>query len=494
MAESANLPNPGASGPAGGAHKATDPMDTTYDLVALGGGTGGLVAAAGAAYLGLDAAIVEKSALGGDCLWTGCVPSKALIASGRLAHQMNGAGALGLHGAGHAHDFRSVMERMRSARATVAHHDDPERFRKMGVAVHFGAARFTDPDVVEVEGVGTIRSKRFVIATGAVPAIPPIPGLRKAGYWTYETVFDEDVLPESIAILGGGPIGAEFAQVFARLGSRVTVLEMAPTILVNEDPDVAAFMQRLLAEEGIDVRTGAAVTAVRQEGGRKVVETEEGDAISAHEVFVATGRRPFTGGLDLDAAGVRTSRGAVVVDPHLRTSARTVWAVGDVTGAMQFTHVADQMAKVALRNATLPAKTKIHYDNVPRVTFTDPEVAHVGMSEAEAATIGGTVYQYGLDDLDRAIVDGTAVGFVKVSADGKGRILGATVVAHGGGELILPFVLAKQHGLTLSAIANTIFPYPTMMEGVKKASAEFLRSRLDTPAGRTLKRVIRWLK
>ena len=469
-------------------------MNSTYDLVAIGGGTGGLVSAAGAAYMGLDAAIVEKAALGGDCLWTGCVPSKALIASGRLAHQMNGAHSLGLHPAGQTHDFRAVMERMRSARATVAHHDDPERFRKMGVAVHFGAARFTDPSTVEVDGVGTIRSKRFIIATGAVPAIPPIPGLQEAGYWTYETVFDENELPESIAILGGGPIGTEFAQVFARLGSRVTLLEMAPTILINEDPDVAVFMQRLLAEEGIEVRTGAAVSAVRQEGGRKVVVTDGGDPVAVHEVFVATGRRPFTRGLDLDAAGVRTSRGTVVVNPHLRTSARTVWAVGDVAGAMHFTHVAEQMAKVALRNAILPAKTKIRYDNVPRVTFTDPEVAHVGMSEVEAAAAGGTVYRYGLDDLDRAIVDGTAVGFVKVSADRKGKIMGATVVAHGAGDLILPFVLAKQNGLTLSAIANTIFPYPTMAEGVKRASAEFLRSRLDTPAGRTLKKVIQWLK
>ena len=469
-------------------------MNTTYDLVAVGGGTGGLVAAAGAAYLGLDAAIVERSALGGDCLWTGCVPSKALIASGRLAHQMASARALGLRPAAHAHDFGAVMERMRSARATVAHHDDPERFRGMGVAVHFGAGRFTGPDTVEVEGVGTIRSKRFVIATGAVPAIPPIRGLRGSGYWTYETVFDENELPESIGILGGGPIGIEFAQVFSRLGSRVTVLEMAPTILINEDPDVAEFMRRLLVEEGIDVRTGATVTAVRKNGGHKVVETAGGDAVFVHEVFVATGRRPVTEGMDLEAAGIRTERGAVVVDSHLRTSARTAWAVGDVAGAMQFTHVAEHMAKVALRNATLPVKTKIGYGNVPRVTFTDPEVAHVGMSEQEAAAAGGTVYRYGLDDLDRAIVDGTAIGFVKVSADRKGRIMGATVVAHGAGELILPFVLAKQHGLSLGKVANTIFPYPTMAEGVKRASAEFLRSRLDTPAGQTLKKVIQWLK
>lgn len=469
-------------------------MTGTHDLIALGGGTGGLVSAAGAAYMGLDAAIVEKSALGGDCLWTGCVPSKALIASARLAHRMNGADSLGLYPAGHAHDFREVMERMRAARGTVAHHDDPERFRKMGVTVHFGTARFVNPTTVEVEGVGRLNSKRIVIATGAVPAVPPIPGLRESGYWTYETVFDQNELPQSIAILGGGPIGTEFAQIFSRLGARVTILEMAPTILINEDPDVAAFMQRLLAEEGIDVRTGVAVARVRTEQGRRVVETGGGGEVSVERIFVATGRRPLTSGLDLEAAGVRTERGAVVVDAHLRTSARSVWAVGDVTGAMQFTHVADQMAKVALRNAMLPAKSKIRYDNVPRVTFTDPEVAHVGMSETEATAGGGTIYRYELDDLDRAIVDGAAVGFVKVAADRKGKIMGATIVAHGGGDLILPFVLAKQHGLSLSAVANTIFPYPTMVEGVKRASAEFLRSRLDTAAGRTLKKVIQWLK
>lgn len=469
-------------------------MTAQYDLVALGGGTGGLVAAVGAAYLGLDAAIVEKAALGGDCLWTGCVPSKALIASARQARRMERAAGLGLAASRERHDFRAVMNRMRAARATVAHHDDPERFRKMGVAVHFGGARFLDASTVEVSGVGTIRAKRFVIATGAVAAIPPIPGLAQAGYWTYENVFDQDELPASIAILGGGPIGTEFAQVFARLGSRVTIVEMAPSILIHEDPDVSEFMRNLLREEGIDVRVDARVVGVRTEDGRKVLRTEDGEDIPADEIFVATGRRPFTDGLDLEAAGVETSAGAVTVDARLRTSARSIWGVGDVTGAMQFTHVADQMAKVALRNSVLPLKTKIRYDSVPRVTFTDPEVAQLGMSEEEAVALGGTTYRYSLDDLDRAIVDRAAVGFVKVTADRKGKIMGATIVAHGAGDLILPFVLAKEHGLGLGRIANTIFPYPTMVEGVKRASAEYLRSRLDTASGRTLKRVIQWLK
>ena len=346
--------------------------DRRYDLVAIGGGTGGLVTAAGAAYLGLDAAIVERSALGGDCLWTGCVPSKAVIASARLAHRMERPQRLGLGQRGGAPDsagnrsataprgdFRSVMERMRAARAAVAHHDDPQRFRDMGVAVHFGSARFLDAAAIEVDGVGVIRSKRFVIATGAVAAKPPIPGLNEIGHWTYENVFDQSELPESMAILGGGPIGCEFAQVFSRLGARVTVLEAAPRILVDEDDDVSTYVADLLRAEGIEVRTGAAVIEVR--AGRpgpagKVVRTEDGGEVAAAEVFVATGRRPFTDGMDLDAAGVRTERGAVAVDAHLRTSARTVWAVGDVTGAMQFTHVADHMAKTALRNAVLPSE------------------------------------------------------------------------------------------------------------------------------------------
>ena len=466
-----------------------------YDLVAVGGGTGGLVAAAGAAYLGMRPAIVEKTALGGDCLWTGCVPSKALIASARLARKMDQAAALGLRPSkGGDRDFRAVMERMRAARSTVAHHDDPERFRKMGVGVHFGAARFLDATTVEVEGVGRIRSKRIVLATGARPSTPPIPGLAEAGHWNHETVFDQNELPESVVVLGGGPIGLEFAQVFSRLGAKTTVLEMAPSILVREDPDVSAFMQRLLEAEGIGVRTETRATRVRVENGRTAVETADGKAVAADRVFVATGRRPCTDGLELEAAGVRTERGAVVVDRWLRTSADSVWAVGDVTGGLQFTHVAEHMAKAALRNAVVPGRARVSYDHVPWVTYTDPEVARVGLGEAEAAAEGGTTYRYQMDDLDRAIVDATAVGFVKVSADRRGKVLGATVVAHGAGEMILPLVMAKRHGLSLAQVADTTFPYPTMAEGVKRASGEYMRSRLDTLGGRALKRAIRWLK
>lgn len=456
-----------------------------------------MVTAAGAAYLGLRSAIVEKAQLGGDCLWTGCVPSKALIASGRLAHEMRRAGDLGLRSNSsdaQRQDFRAVMERMRTARSTVAVHDEPDRFREMGVDVHFGSARFVSASELHVEDLGPVFAKRFVVATGATAAVPPIPGLAEAGYWTYENVFDEDELPASITILGGGPIGVEFAQLFARLGAKVTVVEMAPTILTGEDADVADFMQSLLEGESITVRTATVAASVSVQSGRKTVVTGDGEEIHARELFVATGRLPATQGLDLDAAGVRSEKGSVSVDAYLRTSAKSVWAAGDVTGGPQFTHAAEQMAKAVLRNAVVPGKSKVRLDNLPRVTFSDPEVAHVGMSQEQAEASGGTTYRYEMQDLDRAIVDGSAVGFVKISADRKGRVLGATIVAHGAGELLMPLVLARQHGLKLGQIASTIFPYPTMVEGVKRASNAFMRSRLESTPGRTLKRIIRWLK
>ncbi len=466
-----------------------------YDLVALGGGVGGLVATAGAAYLGLKPAVVEKAKLGGDCLWTGCVPSKALIASARLARSMETAATLGLGYGGGKPEFRTVMERVRAARAIVADHDDPERFRRMGADVHFGAARFLSPSVVEVEGVGRLRSKCFFVATGAAPHAPPIPGLAEAGHWTYETVFEHDDLPETIAILGGGPVGVEFAQAFARLGSRVVVLEAARTILTKEDEDAALFMNALLEAEGVAVRVGVAVRSVAAERGAKAVELATGERIRVDEILVATGRRPHTEGLDLASGGIETdATGAVKVDRRLRTTSERAWAVGDAAGAPQFTHVAERMAKVALRNATLPLKATIQYEDVPRVTYTDPEIAHFGLGEKDARAVGASVYRYELDDLDRAVVDASAIGFVKVSADRRGRILGATVVARGAGDLIFPLALAKRHGISLAKLADADFPYPTMVEGVKRAAAMHLRGRLDSFAGKALKRVVRWLK
>jgi len=465
-----------------------------YDLVAVGGGTAGLVSAAGGAYLGIRSAIVERAALGGDCLWTGCVPSKALIASARLAHAMRHADRLGLQPAAPKHAFADVMARMRSARGVVEHHDDPERFRAMGVDVHFGSARFLSPREVEVDGVGRIRSRRFVIATGAVPVAPPIPGLEEIGYLDHHTLFDIDELPARVGVLGGGPIGLEIAQVLARLGARVTVLEMMPRVLPKEDEDIAAMLLEMLRAEGIDIRVGAKVVGVERDGDARALLTEGGGRTVVDEIFVATGRRPALDGLELDRAGVEVRDGAVVVDDSLRTSSPGIWAAGDVTGGLQFTHVADYMAKTVLRNALIPGSVRVDYDNVPWVTYTDPEVAHVGWSQERAEAEGGTTYTYGLDDLDRAIVDGTDRGIVKISADRRGRILGATILGSHAGELLMPVVLARKHGLRLSDLSGTIFPYPTMVEGVKRASDAFQRARLEGTGGKVLKKVIGWLK
>lgn len=465
-----------------------------HDLIAIGGGTAGLVSAAGGAYLGVDAAIVEKAALGGDCLWTGCVPSKALIASARLAHAMRGADALGLTAAAPAHAFSEVMARMRRARGVVEHHDDPQRFRDMGVTVEFGSAHFVSPREIEVEGVGRLRSKRFVIATGATTAVPPIPGLEEAGFLDHHSLFETDTLPPSVAVMGAGPIGLEMAQVLSRLGARVTVVEMSDRILPKEDPDVAEALLAFLEAEGIETKLGFRVASVVTSGDDKVLRTEAGEEVRAAEILVATGRRAVTESLGLEQAGVETERGAVMVDSGLRTTAAGIWAAGDVTGGLQFTHVAEYMAKTVLRNALIPGSTRVDYSVVPWVTYTDPEVAHVGLSQAEAEARGGTTYTYGLDDLDRAIVDGTARGFVKISADSKGRVLGATILGADAGELLMPVVLAMKHGLTLAQIADTIFPYPTMTEGVKRAANEYQRGRLEGVGGTVLKKVISWLK
>ncbi len=463
-----------------------------YDIVAIGGGTAGLVSAAGAAYLGARAAIVEQTALGGDCLWTGCVPSKALIASARAAHGMRSAAELGLTPASPEHDFGAVMDRMRAARARVAHHDDPERFRAMGVAVHEGHARFRAPGSLEVEGVGVIRSKRFVVATGAEPWAPPIPGLRDAGFLTNVTLFDTNARPDSLLVFGGGPIGLELAQVYSRLGSEVTVLELLPRVLPKEDEDVAGLVAEALASEGLTIVTGAEVVRVETVSGRKVAHTKDGRAFTADEILVATGRRPNTHDLGLDTVGVEVDKG-IVTDDTLRTTAKGVWAAGDVVGGLQFTHVADYQAKIVLQNALLPLRKKVDYAAVPWVTYTDPEIGHVGLSEEEAGARGATTYRYDFSDLDRSIADGETAGLVKISADGKGRILGATVVGAAAGELLTPLTLAITHGLTLPKIAGTIFPYPTKVEGVKRAADAFQRERLEGLGGRLLKRVVKWL-
>ncbi len=470
-----------------------------FDLIAIGGGTAGLVTAAGGASLGLKVALIEREALGGDCLWTGCVPSKALIASAKLAHQMRHADRLGLVGASPKHVFREVMERMRAARARVAVHDDPDRFRKLGVDVVFGNAEFEAANVVRVDD-RRLESNRIVVATGSYPTIPPIPGLTKTDGLTHLTAFDQDTLPNRIGILGGGPIGLEFAQVYSRLGATVTVFEMLPRILPREDPEASDAIESRLAEEGITVRTEARVEQISKtdDGGYVLSTTGEADAsidVSVDEIFIATGRRGSTEGLGLGAIGVELDNGSVKVGRNLRSTVPGIWAAGDVAGGLQFTHVADYQAKLVLRNAVFPFTSKGDYTAVPWVTYTDPEVARVGATEVQAREKHGDVqvYRYDLDDLDRAIVDAHATGFVKVVTRTNGKILGATIVASGAGEMIMPLVLAMKRGIPFPKLSQAVYPYPTMVEGVKRTSDLYYRAKLQGTSGKLIRKVVGWL-
>ncbi len=462
--------------------------ERTHDIIVIGGGTAGLVTAAGAAALGAKAALVERAALGGDCLWTGCVPSKALIA---FAAQRRQSG----RGTRDGDAWRDAAAWMRGARARVATHDDPARFRGMGVDVFLSPARLAGPERVEVDG-RVLRAKRIVLALGSVPGVPPIPGLAAAGFLTHVTAFDQPTLPRTITILGGGPIGLEFAQTYARLGASVTVLELLPEVLPKEDPAVGRLIREQLGAEGIVILTGFRAHEVRREGSAKVVIGADGRRIAADELFVAAGRSPNTRDAEPERAGVELDRGAVRVNARLETTARGIWAAGDVTGGLQFTHVAEYMAKVVVQNALTPLKTTTSYRVVPWVTFTDPQVARVGVTADEATAAGqrSEVYGYEFAELDRAMVDGATTGFAKVVTRRGGEILGATVVGRGAGELIMEFVLAMRHGIKLPGLAAAIHPYPTMSEVTKRTADAWYRVRYasDTRRGRVLRRVVRW--
>ncbi len=463
----------------------------THDIVIIGGGTAGLVTAAGAAALGARVALVERERLGGDCLWTGCVPSKALIAFARqrqaLARRRRESGV---------GTWPEAVAWLRSAQQRIALHDDAQRFRVMGVDVVFSPARLVGLGRVEVQD-RTLVSKRVVIATGSSPTAPPIPGLEEVGYLTHLAAFEQATLPSSIIMLGGGPIGLELAQTYARLGAKVTVLELLPEVLPNEDPEVGRFIREQLEAEGVSVRTGFTAARLVRDGAAKVVFGAHGERIAADELFVATGRRPNTADLEAERAGVALERGAVHVNARLETTQRGIWAAGDVTGGLQFTHVADYMARIVVQNALTPLKAKASYHVVPWVTYTDPEVARVGVTEAEATAQGERVEVFRSDfaDLDRAIVDGATAGFAKIVTRRDGRILGATIVGRGAGELIMEIVLAMRFRVPLQKLDAVIHPYPTMSEIVKRTAGTWYRQRYgDTRRGRLLRRLIRlWL-
>lgn len=469
-----------------------------YNLVAIGAGTAGLVAAAGAAGLGARVALVERRLLGGDCLNYGCVPSKAVLRAARAARELREAAAFGLSSGGAVRqDFAAVMTRMRAIRARIAPHDSAHRFRDLGVDVFVGAARFVAPDAVDVDG-RRLRFARAVIATGARPAAPPIPGLAEAGFLTNETVFGLTSLPPRLVVIGAGPIGCELSQAFARFGSRVTIVSLDPRALPREDPDAAGILEHQLVQDGVALCLGAAITAVRRSERGKAVVFDRGrgpETVEADEILVAVGRAPNVEELGLEAAGIAATRDGITVDDRLRTTNPRVYAAGDVCSRFKFTHAADAMARVVVENALFFGRRRASTLVIPWCTYTDPEIAHVGFYEREARAAGFDVRTLEIDlaEIDRAIVDDDGPGFARLHVDGRrGRILGATIVAPHAGDVIGEVSLAMTAGLGATALSATIHPYPTRAEILRKLGDRYRRSRVTPGLRRWLERYFRW--
>ncbi|MBL8329495.1 MAG: FAD-dependent oxidoreductase [Rubrivivax sp.] len=459
------------------------------NLVVIGAGAGGLVSAYIAAAVKAKVTLIEGHKMGGDCLNFGCVPSKALIRSAKLARQLKTAHTLGLQGVQGEVDFAAVMRRIHGVIRDIEPHDSVERYVQLGVDVLQGHARITSPWTVEVTQADgsrqTLSTRSIIIAAGASPFVPPIPGLKETGCLTSDTVWGLTALPRRLVVLGGGPIGSELAQSFARLGSQVTQVEMAPRLLVREDPEVSERVAASLRADGVQVLTGHQAVRVETVDGEKRLVARHGEAelaIPFDELLCAVGRSPRVSGYGLEELGMPlTPRKTIETDAWLQTLYPNIYAVGDVAGPYQFTHTAAHQAWYATVNALFGRfkRFKADYRVIPWATFTDPEVARVGLSETEAREQGipFEVTRYGLDDLDRAIADGTAHGFVKVlTVPGKDRILGATLVGEHAGDLLAEFVLAMKHGLGLNKILGTIHTYPTLAEANKYAAGAWKRA------------------
>ena len=474
-----------------------------YNVVVIGAGTAGLVTAAGTAGLGGRVALIERNLMGGDCLNFGCVPSKALISSARVIQQIRESEKWGLDRQQPEFVFEKVFERMRARRARIAPKDSQERFESLGVNVFHGEARFVSPHEVEVNGQ-RLRAKNFVIATGSRAVIPKIEGIDQVRYFTNETIFDElKAKPESMIVLGGGPIGCELAQTFCRLGTQVTIIQRGDQLLPKEDRDVAEFLERRLINEGVriiknvDARSVATTDAGKialefldRQPGRLAERTFFADAL-----LIAIGRNPNLQSLDLKSAGVDVNERGVRVTDYLQTSQRHIYAVGDVIGPFLFTHMADAQARVVVRNILMPfqfLRQKMDYSVVPWCTYTDPEVAHVGLGEKEAQqkNLDYDLFVVPLEDVDRAVVENEEAGFAKIlTRKGSDKILGATIVAPHAGDLLHEFVLAMNAKIGLGKISSMIHAYPTFAELARKAGDKYNKTRLTPRA----KKIFTWL-
>jgi pyruvate/2-oxoglutarate dehydrogenase complex dihydrolipoamide dehydrogenase (E3) component len=460
-----------------------------YHLVVIGGGTAGLVAAAGAAGLGARVALVERHRLGGDCLNVGCVPSKGVIAAARAWHDARTAATrFGGPAAPGDGDFAAALERMRRLRADLSPVDGAPRFASLGVDVFFGEGRFTAPDRVAVGGA-TLRFRRAVVATGARAAVPPVPGLAEAGYLTNETIFDLTERPAHLIVLGGGPIGCELAQAFRRLGSAVTLVDREPRLLPKDDADAAAIVQRALEGDGVTLELGVQVEGAARVGGERLVTVAAAGArrtIRGDALLVATGRRPNVENLGLEQAGVAFTPQGVQVDDRYRTTNRRVYAIGDVSSRLQFTHAADFQARAVLANALFFGRSRASRLIVPWATYTSPEVAHVGRTAADAERDGVAVdtITVPFHDVDRAVLAGETEGFLRVHVRrGTDRLVGVTIVAPNAGDMIGEAAVALTNGLGLAALGRTVHPYPTLGEAYRKAADAWRRTKL-TPAAR----------
>ena len=466
-------------------------MSKRQDVVVIGGGPGGLVIASVAGQLGLRVTLIEKSEhLGGDCLHNGCVPSKTLINSARLAHRMRQAAQFGLTACDPEIDINQVLDRVDSVIAHIQQHDDPERFRRYGCDVRFGAARFLNPHEVTVNEE-VIRSKHFVIATGSQPLVPPIPGIAEAGYDTNETIFKRRELPPRLAVIGGGPVGVELAQAFARLGSRVTIVEAADRILPVADSEVSAVLRQVLEDEGITLQLSCQVENARRDGDSRQLFLTNGASVECERILVAAGRRPAVFGLGLDEAGVEHNAKAVVVDARLRTSQRHIYAVGDVCGPYQFTHMAEYQAGIVLASLLFRVPRKVDYRVIPSVVYTDPEAAQVGLTEQEAQAQGVRyeIARFPINEIDRAITDGVGEGFIKILI-ARGRVAGASLVSAHAGELIHELALVMQVKAKAGDISRLIHAYPTLSQIHRRAINASYAPRLYSGKARLLARLI----
>ncbi len=465
-------------------------MSTTLkaDICIIGAGSGGLSVAAGAAQLGRKVVLVEKHLMGGDCLNFGCVPSKALIAAASHAHHIRRAPAFGVSAAEPAIDFPAVMKHVQDVIAAIEPNDSVERFEKLGVTVIKAHGRFVSPNEIEA-GNQRIRASYFVVATGSTAFKPPIPGLETTPFFTNETIFANTTRPDHLVVIGGGPIGMELAQAHRRLGSKVTVIE-ARSIMPKDDAEAVAVVRESLVADGVTILESTSVTAVAPSPNGVKVTVSAGGAtrdIEGSHLLLAAGRTPNVDGLNLEAANVRFTRRGIDVDSRLRSSNPRVYAIGDVAGGLQFTHVAGYHAGLIIRHLLFKAPVKVSYDAVPWCTYTDPELAHVGMTEQQAkeAKLPYRVSRWPLHDNDRAQAERETHGFAKVVIV-KGRPVGATIVGHKAGELILPWVMAISQKMKMSAIAGLVAAYPTMSEVSKRAAGAFFTPTLFSRGTRTV--------